>query len=741
MKIESIQIKNFKKLKNVSIKLSEEQNIFVGANNSGKTSAMEAITKFLKRSSYIDVYDFTIYNWLEINEKLEELNSIEKIDSQEENFKKIIENKKKIKNDLNELFPSLKVTISVDESELHKVIEIIPGLKDEIKNVSVYFRFEPENYELLFKDYFKARERINMMTVLANDNPTHPNLNKVIDNQWPMSFQDFLKGGQLKKYFKIKAYLANPNNQENEFPFDDSTFIKGNPLENIIKVDEINAQRGLSDKETDENFSKSKKLSRQFTKYYNDFEMQNEVNIDELNLLKANHRAEDIIRKQLEKHMELLIKPLAEFGYPGFGSPDIKVSPIIDVSDTMNNESSILFNTQSTDSSDEHYLPENYNGLGFQNLISIFFELSYFKKERISKQSKEGVLEPLHLVLIEEPEAHLHAQAQKVFIEKALNILVEDQDDNLYTQLVMSTHSSHIADHAGFNDLLYFKRKKNKKSSLHEVEVINLEEINLDPDDKGKDTNKRFVERYLQLADHDIFFADGIILIEGASERILLPQMIKNCCPMLSNKYLTIMEVGGAYAHKFYPLLEKLDRPTLIITDIDSVQSNDKGSRIKVHSTNSDKKFTSNGTIKKWFGNDPSIKSLLKNTELQKEKKHLKIVYQTTNHANSSRSSAYSRTFEDDFAMTNIDFFKMMDKPLGLSKKFQDIFIQNSKIDTKVVKKLFEEIDKTKTQFALDVLFEEVDTNKQFKTPKYILDGLIWLQSKLDEEVLGGNTK
>jgi putative ATP-dependent endonuclease of the OLD family len=67
-----------------------------------------------------------------------------------------------------------------------------------------------------------------------------------------------------------------------------------------------------------------------------------------------------------------------------------------------------------------------------------------------------------------------------------------------------------------------------------------------------------------------MFFADKIILIEGTVERLLLPKMITRCAPSLQHKYISIVEVGGAYALKFKDLLAFLGVRTLVITDLDS---------------------------------------------------------------------------------------------------------------------------------------------------------------------------
>ena len=67
MKIESVQIRNFRKLKNCHIDFGDKETVFVGANNSGKTSAISAIVWFLKNSEKFTLKEFTATNWELIN--------------------------------------------------------------------------------------------------------------------------------------------------------------------------------------------------------------------------------------------------------------------------------------------------------------------------------------------------------------------------------------------------------------------------------------------------------------------------------------------------------------------------------------------------------------------------------------------------------------------------------------------------------------------------------------------------
>lgn len=84
---------------------------------------------------------------------------------------------------------------------------------------------------------------------------------------------------------------------------------------------------------------------------------------------------------------------------------------------------------------------------------------------------------------------------------------------------------------------------------------------------------RRFVTRYLQTTHCDIFFADAVILVEGAGERILLPHFLKYFKKgELFRSYIAILEIGGSHAFRLRELIECLGLPTLIITDIDAAQ-------------------------------------------------------------------------------------------------------------------------------------------------------------------------
>jgi len=67
MRIKFIEIQNFRKLRSCRVEFAEKTTVFVGANNSGKTSAMDALILFLVDKGQFTTTDFTLSNWNEID--------------------------------------------------------------------------------------------------------------------------------------------------------------------------------------------------------------------------------------------------------------------------------------------------------------------------------------------------------------------------------------------------------------------------------------------------------------------------------------------------------------------------------------------------------------------------------------------------------------------------------------------------------------------------------------------------
>ena len=116
----------------------------------------------------------------------------------------------------------------------------------------------------------------------------------------------------------------------------------------------------------------------------------------------------------------------------------------------------------------------------------------------VRTEDDDDYIEPIHLVFIEEPEAHLHAQAQQVFVRKAYEALYPSSrfkgDSPYKTQLVLSTHSNHIVHDISLNDMRYFHREVSEDINIPISKIVNLTNV------FGEDeATERFVTRYIRL--------------------------------------------------------------------------------------------------------------------------------------------------------------------------------------------------------------------------------------------------
>lgn len=714
MKINSIHIQNFRKLQSCTIDFSEKETIFVGANNSGKTTAMDALMIFLKTKSF-KTQDFTLCHWKNLNEVGENWIKVDELKEEDKSIKL-----------LEPYLPILDLWIEVENAELHYVSHIIPTLDWKGGLLGIRLRFEPKDMDELMKEFITLYNKSNKLSQEKGKD----------FKLWPKTFWDFCER-KLNAHFTIKTYLLDPDKyDEKQELLDNNIPLDGDVLKGLIKIDIINAQRGFSDanSETVES-NNSRNLSSQLRAYYDKhLNPTLEPTEKDIDALESINNAQDDFDKNLKESFKTSLSELEGLNYPGFGNPQIQLSTKVSTSDGLQHDSAVKYYLDKDLS-----LPEKYNGLGYQNLISIIFKLIRFRDEwmRFGKNAitDDEIIEPLHLVLIEEPEAHLHAQVQQVFIKKAYEVLRNNKnlggEKDFTTQLVISTHSSYIA-HQKFESLRYFKR--NNSLVLPTSEVISLKSVF---GKKQKETEK-FVIRYLNTTHNDLFFADAVILVEGPAERILLPHFIKNENCLLDSCYVTILEIGGSHAHRLKPLIEKLGLICLIVTDVDSVNPNDNGKKCQPELGKNYK--TNNDTLKTWHPQKELLDELLNLSSDDKINKDLpiRVAYQKAIEFDNggNKIMVYPYTFEDALVIENKDNFKVIADATGLLKKMVEA---SKKEDLKeLVQETYTIInDKQakKAEFALDVLYFE--DPKKIKTPSYIKEGLDWIEDQLKSNKQG----
>jgi putative ATP-dependent endonuclease of OLD family len=744
MKISKIKINNFRLLKQFEIDLEDDLSLVIGKNNCGKTSLLSVLEKFIgsKSNANFTYDDFSVDFQKELQEKVENYTT----------------------NEIDILFPMgvcMKLFITHEENDdLSNISMVMMDLDPNNKMVVLGFEYaiSQDDFNKLKADYNKYKTK---RTELDKGNKNKNELAKDY-------FTNFIKD-EYKKYFNISrksiAYDLNSKEENNKQFIDlDKNKIS---LSKIIRFKSISARRAVSNAETDST------LSVLSSKYYEKIEEdENEKSAIEKfkDTISDTDRELDSIYDNLFKG---IVTKVGKFGGIKAGDSAIKIVSSLTGKELLKGNTTVMYKH-----SDLCLLPENYNGLGYLNLISMIFEievnLSEFRKD--GKENEK--LADINLFFIEEPEAHTHPQMQYVFIKNIKEILRtgcngSEGKNILNMQTIITTHSSHITAESDFNDIKYFYKTKDCQVFAKNLKDLEIQYSKGKDEDKGKQQFK-FLKQYLTLNRSELFFADKAIFIEGDTERILLPAMMKKIdqmekdtvenIPMLSQN-ISIVEVG-AYSHIFEQFIEFIGVKSLIITDIDSanllpekdkdgedkknkhdkVIYNENKCRVSgengVTTTNASLKFFYakyiEGELKgietelQYFVNLPfDKKKLLKNTETnnweQSEEGNVAIIYQIPEE-NKDEKVYHARSFEDAFFHLNRQFIidnKETFSSLKNIKYFED--------DTKDTYDLAEKCIGKKPSFAMDILFNSAtDKNKNefsnWEIPEYIKEGLLWLK-------------
>lgn len=696
MKINKLKIENFRLLKNFQLDLENELSLVIGKNNCGKTSLLAVLDKFLNQS------DKTKFSFDDFN-----------IDFKNE-IRTLVENSSEDVEVFEQKGIKLKLFIEYNED-------------DDLSNISrVMMDLDPNNnFIVLGFEYVLDFEKLNKLRIDYNEFTKKETIKikKKKDNE-PKCLKDlfyFLKANH-QDYFtfaKKSIEFDLSTNEENELNFIDLIKEKIS-IKEIINFKFISAKREVSNKEVD------KTLSIQTSKIYKKTEASDEQQ-EAIDDFKDKLSDTDFVLSDIYSNLfKNVIEKVKTFG--GIKKDD----SIIEIISTLQHRELLEGNTTVMYSHNESSLPEHYNGLGYMNLISMIFEIEILIQD--FKNSKDEKPSDINLLFIEEPEAHTHPQMQYVFIKNIKDLLKQgikrDDGQSGELQSIISTHSSHIVSESNFDDIKYLKKNENNS-----VIAKNLKELKEEYKENTK--HYEFLKQYLTINRAEIFFADKAILIEGDTERILFPTLMKkydideeknhknlgtidDSLPLLSQN-ISIIEVG-AYSQIFEKFIEFIGIKTLVITDLDTIGPDDKKCEPSIgvnYSNDALNFFFKNPTLldlkvftiqNKTFSNTNGLWNVDTNGKLC-------VVYQIL------ENGFISRSFEDSFIHLNREFITpLKDEFKGLQNRTNFDDTANNAYQ------LAEHCIKKKTHFALDILYHSNDDFSNWQIPGYIKEGLLWLK-------------
>ena len=660
MKISKISINNFRLLESPEIFLDDQVTLIVGRNNSGKTSLTEVFYKFLgpEKSSF-KFEDFSTNTYDQLKEAVRKYKEYTEAKTKPDE-PEIIE---QMEEAFKKLIPKIELNIFIEyetNDNLASLRKFIMDLDPDRKDVLISCQYVVSDPRKLLDEFLAQQEKYK---------------NSIIE---------FLKKN-YQTYFKEKIYAIDACNPANAREIE-----KTSDIENVFISSFIYAQNQLDDQSTD----KSKGLSKGFEDFY---KINNKDNATIEDIEAALLRVSGELDEKYSNLFDGIFADLKEFGInEGVNLQELKIKCVFEADKILKGNTQLFYNHE------DNLLPEAHNGLGYSKLIfTILRFISFY--EQYSKQKPKPNFQ---VIFVEEPEAHLHPQMQNIFI-KNIKKFIEGKA-GWCVQVIITTHSSHIVAESGFNNIRYFDIS-DKCLKVKNLSDFQNEQIKENP------ASINFLKQYMSLNKCDMFFADKIIMIEGTVERLLLPEMIRKECKTLPSQYISIIEVGGAYAHNFKDLINFINVKTLVITDIDSVDPTKNRCACPVEN----KALTCNQTLAKWLPKEENIGKLLQVSDSAKSENKIKVAYQVPE----AKEEKCGRSFEEQFILTNAKLFCDNKKDISVKTFFQNGKDNKSEEEIKDDSYMIAGKITKKTDFAFDVLILE-----NWTTPKYIKDGLLWLE-------------
>jgi len=742
IRLASVEVSNFRRLAQTRLDLDEATTILVGANNSGKTSLLTAIRNFLDESPRLRAFDISLSQW----PKLRELGRLWEALTEDPATDSSTRDKWGDQlRDFLATMPFVDLWFDAKEGAYNHVAPFITSLKWSGGPVGIRLRLEPassvDELQSLAWRYREARAPASKL----KDGHAWP-----IDllDYWLRQSNDLARRVVVYRLDPAKGPLGGATPYEVQALQPDAEPVDLKHLRRLIRVDFIAAQRGLG---VEEDEARSESVGARpglFTGQLLKFARQH-LNVgtpgtqqpEELAtaIAKAQADFDDTIYKALKPSME----DVEVLGYPGLYDPqEILFRTRIQTADLLAHGTAVQYRLDKK--AVDELLPEHSIGLGYQNLQSLSFQLVSFRTARLNPS--QGAPAPVHLVMLEEPEAHLHVQVQRILPQKAHGLICpkDAEHSNLRSQLLISTHSSHLAHADSFTRLRYVRRlPKQGEGTMPSTEVVNL------GDAFGNDTETQtFAERYFQVQHTDLLFADAAVFVEGTAERMLVPLFIERYFKKLSQRYVSFLDIGGSHAHRLQPLVERLGIPTVIITDLDPVQSTENGKgrtvKVAVHIEDQEDLECGNATLTSWHPKLAEFQAYgtPKPEDLQWVSPNGAKVRFAWQLPITEASNRWPSSFEDSLVLSNLAWFnalgKEIDPKTGKEKEHMGTLgrlislVADHPDHAELLKALHKLLHRSfnKGDFAATI-FEQLNANQPIKCPAYIGDALTWLQNHL----------
>lgn len=502
MYISSIDIKNFKNFRSNLIEFNEGLNVIIGHNNAGKSNLLRAMALIFnplaKKNLSID--DF---------------------------------NKQLTLAELKKQPPSINVSITLSQEKEENL------MGDDLVVVSQWLTKLEVPYE--------AKLHYEFCLPLKNQDEYERKISTTtsIINAWEIIDRDFLR------YYTYKIYGGKLENQITI----DSEYLKKFDFQFLDAIRDV--ERDM--------FSGKNTLLKNVLDFFMDYNIKSNQNLEDdekEQLIKGEKKKfEDQAKKLMDSLNQRMLEGKQQIlSYSkDIGASFDNVEPnfaggITDVE--LYSALKLIV---------EHrngiQLPITHNGLGYNNLI--FMSLLLAKMQVNASETYLGSNSKVFpMLIIEEPEAHLHPSMQR----QLLKFLKQNLKTNKVRQIFITTHSTHITGALDLDEIICLYKVDNETYASYPSKVY-----------KGDVESKKYVQRFLDATKSNMLFAEKLILVEGLAEQLLMSIFAEYLGKSLEDNHVAVINVGGKYFNHFLKLFNTnnsaaINRKVVCITDRDPVR-------------------------------------------------------------------------------------------------------------------------------------------------------------------------
>lgn len=515
MYIKNITIKGFRNFGENVVEFHEGINVLIGHNNAGKSNLLRAMQLVLEphcRCRRLQTSDFCK------NTKLEVLKSHS---------------------------PKVEISVVLANSKEDEQV-------DDLRMVANWLIKMDADYGAQLTYIFALQEGKEEEYIDAVKNL------EAVNDVWTIIERKFIR---YYTYSLLAGDLIHPSKPESE---------------NIDKFDFqfLGALRNVED----DLFSSRSQLLHDVLSFFIDYEIKSDADLVEQDKkdqieTKENETAQkadeliEILKQRLSKGKDTMLEYAKNTG-ASFNGAEPDFSGVFSEYDLFNALRLIVKYAAGFD------IPIQNNGLGYNNLIFISLLLAKMQADSDGKYLGSSAKQ-FPILLIEEPEAHLHPSMQYKF----LKFLKENYKKyHRARQIFVTTHSTQITSAILLDEMICLHSDTPGTTTVcYPGRVFT--------DDEEGIKSKKFVQRFLDATKSDMLFANKVVMVEGLAEELLLPVLANYMGYSLEDEHVAIVSVGNRYFSHFLKLFDTneshLAIPTKVvcITDRDPVKKGKAGSK------------------------------------------------------------------------------------------------------------------------------------------------------------------